>query len=436
MVALIIPISSNSYEESVGSHVPRVILFSTILTSIHVIPVVPDEVPIEPVDLLVAPEVGAVYVISPTRVLDLVDYLSSFDSDPSNDSLHVAPELPLVLPFLCTDDSKADNESKPAEQRRERHESLGCLFGRELKKFRTQFISKPKYSDKRTSRMTNERQILKNFNMTRKAVHLQAEETKLEYSRILDFICSIINFSLFLLVGNIVTNLREMPSWREIVSLTVLVKLASFTPRKLLTARKRVGPFSTRRIAWRHVSYHSSPDFTLDSSSSGSSSNSSSDISSGSSSDSLSNSSSAHSSGCDASGIYALESAPLSTLYPPMTSESSLDSSFKRSLDSSSPSVRPSRKRCKSPTTLVATNDIRENMEEFEAEASAGGTVEIAVDLLVTGGIYKSIRGDAPDLEGTLYDISHYMSEVPIDRITEFKTTQRQLEAIELVASG
>nr|GEX57967.1 hypothetical protein [Tanacetum cinerariifolium] len=44
------------------------------------------------------------------------------------------------------------------------------------------------------------------------AVHLQAEETKLEYSR------------------NIVTNSHETPSWRKIVSLTVLVKLASFTP--------------------------------------------------------------------------------------------------------------------------------------------------------------------------------------------------------------
>nr|GEU91571.1 hypothetical protein [Tanacetum cinerariifolium] len=29
--------------------------------------------------------------------------------------------------------------------------------------------------------------------------------------------------------GNIVTNSRETPSWKEIVSLTVLVKLASFT---------------------------------------------------------------------------------------------------------------------------------------------------------------------------------------------------------------
>ncbi|GKG21321.1 hypothetical protein Tco_0383916, partial [Tanacetum coccineum] len=57
-------------------------------------------------------------------VLDLVDYSSSSDSDPSEDSLPVALELPLVSPFLCTDDSEADSEFEPAEQRPERHESL------------------------------------------------------------------------------------------------------------------------------------------------------------------------------------------------------------------------------------------------------------------------------------------------------------------------
>nr|GFD17194.1 hypothetical protein [Tanacetum cinerariifolium] len=184
-------------------------------------------------------------------------------------------------------------------------------------------------------------------------------------------------------------------------------------------------------------------------------------------------------------------SAPLSTLYPPTTSASSLDSSSEMSLDSSSPSVGPSSKRCRSPTTLipsstpvsrliapyladlpphkrlrdsysskangeehmeigtanaetvadlgtsdgvrapiedglgmgveVATSDIREEEKEFEAEAIAGGTMEIVVDLLVTGGIFEPAGGDAPDLEGTLYDISHYMSEVPLNRITEFR---------------
>ncbi|GKE56123.1 hypothetical protein Tco_1495308 [Tanacetum coccineum] len=94
------------------------------LCSILVILVVPAEVPIAPADPLVAPEVGAVFVISPTGVLDLVDYSSSSDSDPSEDSLLVAPELPLVSPFLCSDDSEADSKFETAEQRPERHESL------------------------------------------------------------------------------------------------------------------------------------------------------------------------------------------------------------------------------------------------------------------------------------------------------------------------
>ncbi|GKF17924.1 hypothetical protein Tco_0062842, partial [Tanacetum coccineum] len=108
MAAPIIPISSDSSEESVGFHVPRVILFGTIPTSIPVILVVPAEVPIVAADLLVAPEVGVVSVITPTGVLDLVDYSSSSDSDPSEDSLPPASELPLVLPFLCPGDSEAD----------------------------------------------------------------------------------------------------------------------------------------------------------------------------------------------------------------------------------------------------------------------------------------------------------------------------------------
>ncbi|GJU04731.1 hypothetical protein Tco_1121161 [Tanacetum coccineum] len=103
MAAPVISISSNSSEESVGSHVPRVILFGTIPTSIPVILVVPTEVPIAPADPLVAPELGA-------------------------DSLPVTPELPLVSPFLCSDDSEADSESEPAEQRPERHESLTPLY--------------------------------------------------------------------------------------------------------------------------------------------------------------------------------------------------------------------------------------------------------------------------------------------------------------------
>ncbi|GKE79091.1 hypothetical protein Tco_1545211, partial [Tanacetum coccineum] len=86
MVALVISISSDTSEESVA-------------------------------DPIVAPEVGTVVVVSPSRVLDLVDYLPSSDFDPSKDSLPPLPDLPLVSPFLCSDDSEADGESKPTEQR-------------------------------------------------------------------------------------------------------------------------------------------------------------------------------------------------------------------------------------------------------------------------------------------------------------------------------
>ncbi|GKB63218.1 hypothetical protein Tco_0919404, partial [Tanacetum coccineum] len=393
------------------------------------------------------------------------------DSDASEDSLPVAPELPLVLPFLCFDDSEADSESKPAEQRPERHESLTPSFDFPL----APVVAPPE--------------------------------------------------------------IRQRPA--------ILVRLGEAIPfgrpyrthlngsRKLLTVRKRVGPFPAHRLAWRCVSHrsldrYSSLDFTSDSSSSSSSLDSSSNISLGSSSDSLSNTSSVHSSSQSHSGpstraaslrlvdslvrtprcseaYMRWRSAPLSTLYPPMTLESSLDSSSERSLDSSSPSAEPSRKRYRSPATLVrsstpvwrsiapaltdlpsrkrfknsyssevsgeehmemgtadaetdanlgisnevraptedgidlgievAIRDTREDEEEFEAEASAGGTMEIAVDPLATGDIFEPTGGDAPDLEGTLYDISHYMSGVSLDRITEFEAAQRQLEAGQLEAS-
>ncbi|GKC31567.1 hypothetical protein Tco_1038861, partial [Tanacetum coccineum] len=111
MVAPIIPILSDSSEESVGSHAPRVILFGVILAIIPVIP----EVPIVPADPIVAPKVGTVSVISPTGELDLVDYSSSSDSDPLQDSLPPVPDLPLVLPFLCSDNLEADSESESAK---------------------------------------------------------------------------------------------------------------------------------------------------------------------------------------------------------------------------------------------------------------------------------------------------------------------------------
>ncbi|GKA23813.1 hypothetical protein Tco_0709846 [Tanacetum coccineum] len=59
----------------------------------------------------------------------------------------------------------------------------------------------------------------------------------------------------------------------------------------------------------------------------------------------------------------------------------------------------------------IAASDVREDDEEFEAEASATDMREIAVDPLAIGDSFESSRGDIPDLEDTIYDIVHYMSE-------------------------
>nr|GEV17389.1 retrotransposon protein, putative, Ty3-gypsy subclass [Tanacetum cinerariifolium] len=80
----------------------------------------------------------------------------------------------------------------------------------------------------------------------------------------------------------------------------------------------------------------------------------------------------------------------------------------------------------------IAASDIREDEEEFEAEASTGGTMEIVIDPLVTGGISESTRGDAPNLKDTLYDIVHYMSEEEFCQICRDRDdARRRLKRLE-----
>ncbi|GKF89719.1 hypothetical protein Tco_0263682, partial [Tanacetum coccineum] len=124
-------------------------------------------------------------------------YSSSSDSDPSKDSLPPAPNLPLVLPFLCYDNSEADGKSEPAEQRPERHESLTPS---------SKFPLAPIVSPPGICR--------------RSATLIRPDET--------------------------------IPFGRP-------YRTHLNRPRKLLTARKRVRPIPAHRLAWRRVS-HSSPD--------------------------------------------------------------------------------------------------------------------------------------------------------------------------------
>ncbi|GKF02108.1 hypothetical protein Tco_0029031, partial [Tanacetum coccineum] len=218
--------------------------------------------------------------------------------------------------------------------------------------------------------------------------------------------------------------------------------------------RKRVGPLPARRLESRHASPRSSDHHPSSSSSS-------------------SDSSSVHSSGLDASdqayfgsstrdvpprlcypprraplrseAFHHWCAAPLSTLYPPTTSELSSGDSSERPLHSSSHSAGPSHKRCRSPVDSIPSSmpimgslaptladllqprkrfrdsysskasieedtkidpietevdmelgigdgddvrdhvkidpkDVRDDTEEYEADTSAGDTIEVGID--------------------------------------------------------
>ncbi|GJS99069.1 putative reverse transcriptase domain-containing protein [Tanacetum coccineum] len=411
MATPVIPILSDLSEESVGSHVPRVILFGAIPTIILVIPRVPAEVPIIHADPLVTSEVGAVCVTLPTKVLNLVDYSSS-DSDPSKDSLPPAPELPLVLPFLCSDNSEADSKFEPAKQRPERHESL-AIHDDMVLRWRDMVTSRPSSPSGSSSH---------------------------------DTLASSSEFPVAPVAAP--PRIRRQPTIlirpRDAILFSRPYCTHSNGPHKLLTARNIVGPFPCMET-WCDTSgqTHSGPSTRVAS--------------------------------------YRLVYPLVMTLryneafsrWRSSTTSVSLSTPVSRSIAPTHANLLPLRKRFRdlySPEDSreehmeigttdakvvaylgigdgvntedgigmgveISASDIREDEEEFKAEANVGRTMEIAVDPLVIGGISESTGGYIHDLEGTLYDIVHYMSEVPLDRITEFETTQRQFEAGQLMAN-
>nr|GEU46005.1 hypothetical protein [Tanacetum cinerariifolium] len=180
--------------------------------------------------------------------------------------------------------------------------------------------------------------------------------------------------------------------------------------------------------------------------------------------------------------------APLSTFYPPTTSKSSSE----RSLHSSSHSAGPSRKRFRSLTDSVPSSapvigslapthadllrprkrdldvidedDVRDHIEvdprddREKFEASVGDTVVLGIDPrsvpMVDEEIIDPVEGDSSSLCGTrdgtvrsvedmpndlddaIRDFYHHISKVRVDRIVGIETTQRQLEADQMIASG
>ncbi|GJZ01712.1 putative reverse transcriptase domain-containing protein [Tanacetum coccineum] len=304
METLVISISSDISVESLRSTFPRVIHIGSISV----------EVP-------VAQEVGAAAVASPVGVLEL-DTHSSSEANPSESSLPPVSVAPMVSPFLYSDDSESDTEMP------ERHVSL-IPHDAMLTRWRSRVAS-------RSSSPTTS--------------------------------------TLEIPIAPI------PPAPYADIPIGQLYRTHPGGPCRALTVRKLVRPLPSHRLALRYTSHHLDR-FTFGSSSGHSSSDHSLSwhfISDHSSSD---HSSSGHSiSGHSLSGhtppdttiadssapsrfVYPLlsrtpryskayrhwRSAPLSTMYPPMTSESSAG-------DSSSESpVGPSRKRCRPPAAIMTS---------------------------------------------------------------------------------
>ncbi|GJY40173.1 hypothetical protein Tco_0427443, partial [Tanacetum coccineum] len=192
--------------------------------------------------------------------------------------------------------------------------------------------------------------------------------------------------------------------------------------------------------------------------------------------------------------------ALLSTLYPPTTSESSLGDSSERPLHSSSHSVGPSRKRCRSPVDYVPSStpvmrslaptraDLLPPHKRFRDSYSSEASIEedTEIDPIETevdmelgigdgddvrdhveidprdvrddtkgyeadtkpagedsfdssstrDGIVRSFEDIPIDLYDVVRDFYHHMSEVRIDRIVGIETIQKWFEVDQLIAMG
>ncbi|GKB02437.1 hypothetical protein Tco_0830526, partial [Tanacetum coccineum] len=99
----------------------------------------------------------------------------------------------------------------------------------------------------------------------------------------------------------------------------------------------------------------------------------------------------------------------------------------------------------------IDPRDVRDDTKGYEADTSAGDTVEVGIDPMsvpivveeivdpagedsfdssgTMDGIVRSFEDMLIDLDDDVHDFYHHMSEVCIDRIVGIETVQRRLEA-------
>ncbi|GKF20581.1 hypothetical protein Tco_0069219 [Tanacetum coccineum] len=205
MAASAIAISFDSSNESVGSPPSRVILFGDIPTVIPSTSVVaPETSTIAPVISSAAPVVETTLVASPTGLCSLVPYSGSDSDSPNEMSLpeHISP-LPAISPFLCTDSFKApDSSDGPPSQ---------DPYVATVARWRSRVTARPLSSSKFPIAPVT----------APPGIHRQS--------------------AILIRPGEAIPFGRPYRTYLNGL-------------RKLLTARKRVGPLPTHRLACRHAS--------------------------------------------------------------------------------------------------------------------------------------------------------------------------------------
>ncbi|GKA19537.1 putative reverse transcriptase domain-containing protein [Tanacetum coccineum] len=419
MVALVISISSDTSEESVDSHASRVILFGVIPAIIPIIP----EVLVVPAEPIVTPEVGTVLVVSHVGLLDLVDYSSSSDSDPSEDSLPPAPDLPLVSPFLCSDDMEADGESEPAEQRpiSSSHDTLAPL---------SEFLLTP---------------VVAPPGIRRCSATLIRPDEAIPFDR-----PNRTHLNRPHRYSSPDSSYSNAPSDHSLSGHTPpdTTDADSSTPQRFVhRSLARTPRHSEAFRRWRSAPLSTPYPLTTSESSLGSSSERSLDSSSPSSRTSHKRCRSPTTSVPSPTHVSRSRALTPDDLLPPrkrFRDSYSLEDSKEEHMEVDTADAEAVADIGISEGVVthpedgvgmrfeIAASHVREDDEDFEVEASVADTIEIVVYPLVIGDSSESSRGCIPDLEDTIYDIVYYMSERAslVDRIGSLRLEYLKVRAM------
>nr|GFA22553.1 hypothetical protein [Tanacetum cinerariifolium] len=392
MEALVISISLEVLVESVGSSFLRVVLIGSIS-----------------VEVSVAPEVGVDVVASPTGLLELDTHSLSKDG-PSKSSPPPVSVAPMVSPFLCSDDSESDTEILKRHVSPTLHDAM-------LTRWRS--IAALRSSSPTTS-------ILE------------------------------IHTAPILPAPSVIVT----PSFEEDIPIGRLYHTHPGGPCKALTMRKLVRPLPSYRLALRHT-----PPDTIDADSSTPSTfvypslartpwctrDSSFELSAGLSRKRCGSPAAIVTSSIHATRALVPSRADLlpprkrfrDSISPEDSVEEDIDTDVLKDIEADATAIEVTVDRdvkAEVDTSIGMDVDVGIKVED-EVESSDRVTMEVRDDMVVGISILDvMLMPDAVEcldlVEEGLQDIYDHVIEIPLQRIEDIKTGQRELEAMNLIAGG